>query len=75
MQFFIYFFIFFSLMWSVAQSYSTFCSPMHCSLSGSSVQTRILEWVAISYSRGSSPPRDQTHMSCISRTGGWILYH
>ena len=37
---------------------------------GSSVhgifQARILEWVAISYSRGSSQPRDQTHISCIS---------
>ena len=43
---------------------------------GSSVhgifQARILEWVAISYSKGSSQPRDQTYISCISR---WILYH
>ena len=79
MQFFICFFRFFSLMWSVTQLYPTFCGPMHCSLSGSSVhgnfQTRILEWVAISYSRGSSRPKDQTHVSCISHTGGWILYH
>ena len=49
-----------------------FCSPMGCSLPGSSdhgiSQIRILEWVAISYSRGSSWPRDRT---CIS----WILYH
>ena len=41
-----------------------------CSLPGSSVhgisQARILEWVAISFSRGSSRPRDQTHVSCIS---------
>ena len=29
-------------------------------------QARILEWVAISFSRGSSPPRDQTHVSCIA---------
>ena len=34
-------------------------------------QARILEWVAISFSKASSPPRDQTH-TCISR---WILYH
>ena len=32
----------------------------------------ILEWVAISFSKGSSQPRDQTHVSCIGR---WILYH
>ena len=38
-------------------------------------QARILDWVAISYSRGSSQPRDQTCISCISCIGGWILYH
>ena len=37
--------------------------------------SRILEWVAIYYSRGSSLPRDQTHISCISCIGRWILYH
>ena len=46
---------------------------------GSSVhrmlQARILEWVAISSSGGSSPPRDQTHISFISCIGRWILYH
>ena len=35
-------------------------------------QARVLEWVAISFSRGSSRPRDQTLVSCIGR---WILYH
>ena len=53
-----------------------FCNPIDCSLPGSSVQgisqARILEWVAISFSRGSSQPRNQTFVSCISR---WILYH
>ena len=43
---------------------------MDCSLPGSSVhgisQARILEWVAISFSRGSSPPRDQIHVSCLA---------
>ena len=52
--------------------------PMDCSLPDSSVrgisQARILEWVAISSSRGSSPPRDPTHISCVSCIGGWILY-
>ena len=44
----------------VAQSCPTLCNPVNCSLPGSSVhgifQARILEWVAISFSRGSSPP-------------------
>ena len=46
----------------VSKSYPTLCHPMDCSPPGSSVhvisQARILEWVAISFSRGSSPPRD-----------------
>ena len=55
---------------SVAQSCPTLCDPMDRSPPGSPVhgifQARRLEWVAISYSRGSSRPRDQTHVSCIS---------
>ena len=43
----------------------TLCKPMDCSLPGSSVhgilQARILEWVAVPSSRGSSQPRDQTY--------------
>ena len=46
------------------------CDPLDCSPPGSSVhgisQARILEWVAISSSRESSPPRDQTQISCTS---------
>ena len=46
----------------LAQSCPTLCDPMGCSLPGSSVrgifQARILEWVAISFSRGSSRPGD-----------------
>ena len=49
---------------------STLCNPMDCSPPSSSVhgifQARILEWVAISFSRGSSWPRDQTQVSCIA---------
>ena len=45
------------------QSCLTLCDPIHCSLPGSSIhgifQARILEWVAISFSRGSSPPMDR----------------
>ena len=47
-----------------------FCDPMDCSPPGSSVhgilQERILEWVAISSSRGPSQPRDRTWVSCIA---------
>ena len=62
-----------------AQSCPTLCNPMDCSLPGSSVyrifQARILELFAISYSRESSQPKDQTHISCVSCIGRWILYH
>ena len=54
----------------VAQLCPTLCDPMDCSLSGSSVhgllQARILEWVAISFSRGCSQTRDRTRVSCIA---------
>ena len=50
--------------------------PIDCIPPGSSVhgilQARILEWVAISSSMGSSRPRDRTHVFCIGRQ---ILYH
>ena len=46
------------------------CSPLGFSVHGIS-QARILEWVAISFSRGSSWPRDRTAISCNSK---WILY-
>ena len=53
-----------------AQLYLTLWDPMDCSLPGSSVhrilQARILEWVAIPFSRGSSQPRDQTQVSHIA---------
>ena len=54
----------------VAKSCPTLCEPMDCSLPGSSVhgllQARILERVAISFSRGSSQPRDQIRDPCIA---------
>ena len=53
------------LLWHVQ-----FCDPIDYSLLGSSIhgilQARILEWVAISFSRGSSRPRDGTQVSCIA---------
>ena len=53
------------------QLYLTLCNPMDCSPPGSFIhrilQARILEWVAISFSRGSSWPRNRTR---VSHTGG-----
>ena len=61
------------------QSCLTLCDPMDCSQPDSSVfrihQVRILEWVAIWYTRGSSQPKDRTHVSCVSCIGRQILYH
>ena len=57
-------------MCSVAKLCLTLCDPMDCILPGSSVhgipQARILEWVAIPFSRGSSQPRDWTQVSCFA---------
>ena len=54
----------------VTQSCPTLCNPMDCSPPGTSVheisQARILEWVAISFSRASSQPRGQTRVSCTA---------
>ena len=59
----------------VAQWYLTLCNPMDCSLPACSVhgisQARILEWVAVSFSRG-FPDSGQTQVSC---TGRQVLYH
>ena len=56
-----------------------FFIPMDCSPPGSPVheisQARILEWVAISFSRESSWPRGWTCISWVSCIGRWILYH
>ena len=62
----------------VTQLYLTLCDPMDCSPPDSSVpgisQVRILEWVAIPISRGSSRPGDRTCISRISCAGRQILY-
>ena len=56
--------------WFRHQVVSDSCDSMDCRLPGSPVhgilQAKILEWVAISFSRGSSQPRDQTQVSCIA---------
>ena len=67
---------------SVTQMYLTLCNPMDYTPSGSSVlgifQARLLEWVAMSSSRGSSQPRDETcvlcFLHCVSCIGRWILH-
>ena len=63
----------FSHVWLFATTWTICFSP------GSSVhrilQAKTLEWVAISYSRGSSQPRDGTHVSYVSCIGRWVLYH
>ena len=61
---------------SYSATSDSFCDPMECSspdffFHGIS-QTRILEWITTPFSRESSPPRDQTHVSCIGRQ---ILYY
>jgi len=54
----------------VAQSCLTLCNPMDCSVPDSSIhgilQARILKWVTIHFSRGSSQPRDWTQLSLIA---------
>ena len=56
-----------------------FCNPRDCNLPGSSVhgilQARIVEWVTMLSSRGSSQPRDWNCISYISCIGRWVLYH
>ena len=63
----------------VIHSCLTLCNLLNCGVPGSSVhdtsQARILECVAIPFSRGSSEYRDRTHGSCGSCIGRWILYH
>ena len=55
------------------------CNPVDCSPPGSSVhgmlQARILEWVSMPSSRGSSPPSDRTQVSYVLHTGRRVLYH
>ena len=64
-----------AVVWSLSHA-QLFCNSMDYSLPGllvhGIIQARILEWVAISFSRESSRPRDRTCVSCIDRR---ILYH
>ena len=60
-------------VYSVTKSCPTLCNPVDCSLPGSSVrgifQVRILQWVAISFSRGRSWLREWTHVPYIDKQG------
>ena len=60
------------------QSYPILCDTMDCNSPDSSVrgslQARILEWVAMPSSRGSSRPKDQTYVSYISSTGWGVFF-
>ena len=62
-----------------AQSCPTLRDPMDCRPPGFSVhgifQARTLEWTAISFAWGSSPPRDWNRVPRVSFIGRWILYH
>ena len=64
---------------SVTKLCLTLYDPVDYSPPGSSIhgisQARILEWVAISSSNGSSQPRNQTHVSGVLCIGRWILFH
>ena len=63
----------------VLQSCLTLCKPIDCSPPDSSIcgifQAGVLEWVASSFSRGSSQPRDWTWVSCICRQMLYRLSH
>ena len=65
--------------WIICVLSASVCNPMDCHPPDSSVhgifQARILEWVAISFSRGCSQPRDWTCVSKVSCIGRQILYH
>ena len=64
---------------SVTQLCPTVCDPRDCSPPGSTVhgilQTRILEWVAVPFSRGSSWPRNQTLVPSVSCIAGGLKWH
>ena len=62
-----------------AQVHPILCDPLACNSPGSFARgilhATILKWVAISYSKGSSQPNDQAHVSFVSCIGRWVLYH
>ena len=76
--FYIFFIFFYVCVLSRSVMSDSLCNPMGYSPPGSSVygifQARILEWFSISFSKESSPPRDQTSISCVSCfAGGFFM--
>ena len=69
----------YSIRAKLLQMCLTLCDSMDYSPLGSSIhgilQARILEWITIPSSRGSSQPRDQTPIYYVSCIGKWVLYH
>ena len=69
----------FTSLVKVAQSWLTLCNHTNCSPPGSSVhgilQERILEWIAMPSSRGSSWLSNQTRVSYVFCIGRWVLYY
>ena len=65
-----------SVVFQSLRRFQLFCNPTDCNLPGFSVhgisQARILGWVAMSFSEGSSRPRDRTRTSSVGR---WVPYH
>ena len=59
---------------SCVRLFATPCTPPGSSVHGI-LQARILEWLAMLSSRGSSQPREQTHVSYVSCIGRWVIYH
>ena len=72
-----YILIILTILTVVAKPCPILCDPMDCNLPDSSVhgifQARVLEWIAISFSRGSSQPRDRTRVSCSMSPGNEIV--
>ena len=62
---YIYYYIYTKVKVKVALSCPTLCNPMDYTVHGT-LQARVLEWVAVPFSRGSSQPRVRTQVSCIA---------
>ena len=62
----------FSRVWLFVTPWTVACQAL---LSTGILQARILEWVAMPSSRGSSWPKDRSHVSCVSCSGRQVLYH
>ena len=62
-------------VFSRARLFETLRTVTHQAPLSMGFPARILEWVAMPSFRGSSPPRNQTHISYVSHIVRWVLYH